>query len=428
MKTTDCFGPTLPIAQRGAASLLVTTLLCLATILIVAYANRNIVVEARTSANHVRATQAREAAEAGAEWATARLNDAAPVGTDCLPGAGAGARSARDLWLRFQGDEGTVAATRWDDAGTLVPLRSACVRRGAGWSCSCPAGGVPSLPAPLGTDTAPAFVVELAAGPAPGLVRIVSTGCTRSDSACLASADASHEARARVEVTVALIAALRSAPAAALSVRGDIDAGAAALGAHHRDGASGGLALHAGGAISGSALRLTAAAGSALDGVLAGNDAALAGLDADRFFARYFGMSRAAWAAQPAVARISCSGDCTTAFASAVAGGRRLLHVDGDLALAGPAVFGSADDPVAIVAGGTITLSGAVTIHGVVHGAALRWDDAVAPGALIRGASLSGGGYAGNAAPDFVHDAAVLARLHTRAGSFVRINGSWKDF
>ncbi|MEO6361690.1 MAG: hypothetical protein ABIO71_00515 [Caldimonas sp.] len=414
--------------QRGLASLLVTTLLCLATILIVAYASRNVAVEARASANHVRATQAREAAEAGAEWATARLNDAARIGPDCLSSRDGGARSARDLWLAFQGNEGTVVPTRWSDAGTLVPLRSACVRRGTGWACSCPSSGATVVPSPEGTATAPAFVVELAAAPAPGFVRIVSTGCTRSDAACLAGADASHEATARVEVTVALSAALRSAPAAALSARGDIDTGDAALGAHHRDATSGSLALHAGGAISGSALRLTVAAGSDQGGALAASDATLAGLDADRFFARYFGMSRGAWAAQPAVTRVACTGDCTPAIADAIAAGERLIHVAGDVALVGPAVFGSADDPVVIVAGGAIALSGAMTIHGVVHGDALRWDDADAPGALIRGATLVGGHYAGNAAPDFVHDAAVLARLRTRAGSFVRINGSWKDF
>ena len=34
----------------------------------------------------------------------------------------------------------------------------------------------------------------------------------------------------------------------------------------------------------------------------------------------------------------------------------------------------------------------------------------------------------GDAAADFVHDAAVLERLQRGSGSLVRVNGSWKDF
>ncbi len=41
---------------------------------------------------------------------------------------------------------------------------------------------------------------------------------------------------------------------------------------------------------------------------------------------------------------------------------------------------------------------------------------------------LVGGSYRGDAAVDVRRDAAVLARLAAGNGSFVRINGSWKDF
>jgi hypothetical protein len=260
------------------------------------------------------------------------------------------------------------------------------------------------------------------------MVRMVSTGCTRSTGLCAAAGDTGHEASARLESTLALIPALRAAPAAALTARGDVDAGAAALGAHHRDAASGAIALHAGGRIAADALRLTSPAGAGLGAAIASADPVLAALAGDRFFQRFFGMDKAAWTAQPAATRVICRLDCASALAATIAAGGRLLAVDGDLGLVGPLTLGSPDSPVALVAAGAIRLSGAVTIHGIVHGASLQWNDAAAPDALVRGATLVDGDYRGNAAADFVHDAAILARLKAAAGSFSRVNGSWKDF
>ena len=59
--------------QRGAAALVVTMLLVCAMLIVVAVGNRNAVVETRASANQYRSTQSFEAAEAGLEWALARL-------------------------------------------------------------------------------------------------------------------------------------------------------------------------------------------------------------------------------------------------------------------------------------------------------------------------------------------------------------------
>ena len=414
--------------QRGVAALLVTTLLCFAMLLVVAYANRNIVVEVRSAANQLRSAQAREAAEAGLEWALARLDDDSRVGPDCRPSGDPAALSSRQRWLRFVDGAGRIAPTTWDDAGTPMPLRAACVLNATGWTCSCPASGAPTLPAPTGNADLPAFAVEFTADSAPGIVGVVATGCVNGSGVCAATTDASHEASSRLQASLALLPALRSAPAAALTVRGNVDAGTAALGVDNRDAASAGLAIHAGGRVAASGLRVTVPAGSSMADSLVGNDASLASLDPAAFFARFFGMSVDAWSAQPSVTTVACDGDCTSTVAAAVAAGRRLLFVDGNLSLAGPVAFGTADDPVAIVARGDLRLSGAVTVVGLVHAASLRWDDAAAPGALLRGAALVAGNYGGNGAADIVRDDAVLAHLKTRRGSFVRINGSWKDF
>ena len=333
--------------------------------------------------------------------------------------------------MRISAGAGGVAPLRWDDGGTPAALQVACVRAIDGWRCSCPASGRPELPETAASAIAPAFVVELAPSTRADVVRVVATGCTRAGRGgvvCAASADASHEAISRLEAAWALLPAMRALPPAALTVRGDVDVGTASLGVHNLDGGAGALALHVGGRVSASAQRVGAPAGATIGASLASGDAALQALSADRFFARYFGMGAATWAARPGVRRITCSTDCAATIGQAIAAGARLLVIDGDSDVAGPAEFGSAEDPVALVARGSLRLSGDIAVHGVVYGESIEWNDGVAGRALVRGAVLVANDYRGTAAVDVVRDEAVLARLAAASGSFVRVNGSWKDF
>ena len=418
-----------PGGQRGVAALFVTVMLCFAMVLAVAVAHRNVVVEEQRSANEMRAASAFEAAEAGLEWALARVNDPSRIGADCLPSADAAAASFRERMVRIGVPSGDLAPRTWMDGGTAVPLQFACLRGADGWTCQCPVGGRPALPAPVGSAVAPAFIVELAAATRPDVVRIVATGCTRSGpgATCAASIDAAGEATARLEAAWAMLPALRALPAAALTVHGDVDAGAASLGVHNVDGAGGALALHAGGRIAAAQLRIGAPPGASLGASLADGDAALRALSADRFFARIFGMGPAAWTAQPAARRVDCASDCAGRLGAAIDAGKRLVFIDGDATITGPAAFGSADDPIALVVTGALHLSGDVELHGIVHAASLEWNDTTPGGAAIHGAVVVGA-YRGNGAVDVHRDAAVLARLAAANGSFVRVNGSWKDF
>jgi hypothetical protein len=276
---------------------------------------------------------------------------------------------------------------------------------------------------------APAFIVELAVSARPDVICVLATGCTRSGAGatCAASIDSAGEASTRLEAAWAMLPALRAAPAAALTVHGDVDVGATLLGVHNIDAASGALALRAGGRIGARALRIGAPAGASLGASLAGDDAALRALSDDRFFARTFGMGIAAWAAQPAARRVECATDCAGMLAAAIHAGKRLLVIEGDATITGPAAIGSADDPIVLVATGALRLSGDVELHGVVHAASLEWNDATPGRPFVRGAVVTGG-YRGDGAVDLHRDAAVLARLAVGSGSFVRINGSWKDF
>ena len=415
-------------AQRGAAALVVVMVLLFAMVLVAVFANRNLVFEQRSSANQYRATQAFEAAEAGLEWALAQLNANQRIGADCEPSADPAASSFRGRYLSTAPRSGVLVPLTWNDAGTPTPLQASCVRAGNGWSCRCPADGLPNLPLAAASLPAVAFTVQFTPTGKAGVVRVVANGCTSLAGACRAGSTGRADASARIEVAIGLVAGLRTPPVAAITTRGRFDAGNATIGLHNADPATG-IAVNAGGAIDAPLARLTPPAGAPKTGLLIGNDAALAALPAERFFASHFGLDKAAWQAQPAVTRIACTVDCAAVLGAAIAAAAdaALIQVDGDLVLAGPITLGSAQRPVAIVVGGAVRFDGAVGLNGLLYAGSVRWND-TAGGAFVRGALLAEAGYHGNGAPDLFYDPLVLDALKHASGSFARVNGSWRDF
>lgn len=416
--------------QRGAAALVVTMLLFFAMVLTAVFVNRNLVFEQRISANQYRSTQAFEAAEAGLEWALAQLNSAAPIGDDCLPTASTPvASSFRTRHLDTDATTAVITPLTWSNAGSPMPLQPSCVRGATGWLCHCPAQGMPVLTPPTGSAPAPAFVLQFLPGPKAGTVRVVSTGCTRLAKPCAPASGINADAVARVQVDLGLLAGLRVLPVAPLTARGAVNAGVAALGLHNSDPATG-IAVHAGGSISAAQTRFTPPAGSSLGSSLVSGDSALAGLSADRFFASYFGLDKASWRDQPAVMQVDCHSPCGAALQAAVAAapGRAMVWVDGDLALAGPLTLGSVQAPVLIVVNGSVRLSGALFMNGLLYANALSWTSTNGPGAVLRGAAITEGDYQGDATADLYYDTQVLAALKSAYGSFARVSGSWRDF
>ena len=416
--------------QRGIAALAVTMLLLFALLLAVGFVNRNLIFEQRASANQYRSTQAFEAAEAGLEWALAQLGDNQRIGADCLPTTDATATSFRTRYLRYDAPSATHSAATWTEAGVVTPLRPTCVRADTGWTCSCPSNGRAVLTPPAGTVPAPAFTVRFQSVGSPGLVRAIAVGCTSLGAECAPVGDGTTDASARVQVLFGLLPGIRTVPAAALTVHGSVHADSAAFGAHNRDAASGGLAIHAGGAVDAAQVHLSVPAGASMSTAVAGSDTALASLTPAQFFATYFGIDRNARANQPVMRRLSCSTDCTAALLTAIDhdAGSSLVHVDGDLPIQGPATLGSRERPVVIVASGAIRFEGPVVLNGVAYGGSVAWNHTGAPGALVRGALISEGDYQGDGTPEIVYDAEVLARLKGNAGTFTRVNGSWGDF
>jgi len=257
--------------------------------------------------------------------------------------------------------------------GVVTPnaLQPSCVRGANGWSCACPAAGAAMLNAPSGSTPAPAFSLQFQPAGRAGAVRIGASGCTSLAGACLPGSTIAADATAHTEVTLALFAGLRTPPVAALTTR----------------------------------------------------DAA--GQTADQFFAANFGIDKATWTNQSVVARVTCGTDCGAAIAEAVAAGSALIWIDGELVLTGPLTIGSAAQPVVIVSSGAARLDGAVMVIGAVYAASMTLSSA---STIVQGAVISEGPYAGPTAPDFRHDADVLAALAHQTGSFARVSGSWRDF
>jgi len=418
--------------QRGVAALAVTLVLFFAMCLMAAYAHRGLLFEQRASANQYRAAQAFEAAEAGIEWAIAQLNQPRRLDGQCLASANASDTSFRERFVRTDADTGRLEPITWTSGTAPIALQPACVRGVAGWACSCPSNGLPSLDAVHPGDGMPhpAFAVQFSAEAQPGLIRITSTGCSSADGPCRPGSAGRPDASAQLQVVLGLLPGLRAVPTAALTVRDSVDVGAAALGVHNPDVASEGITVRAGGHLIGSALRLSTAPGAAAGASMSTQDAALSSIDSERLFATHFGIDKAGWNTHAAVLSIDCRSECAARVTAAIDGAaaNRMVSIIGDARLSGPVTLGSAAQPVLLVVDGTLTLSGDVKLHGLAYASDIRWDDGSSPQAQVRGALISASAYRGNGSPDLHYDATVLRALRLHSGSFTRVPGSWRDF
>jgi hypothetical protein len=402
-------------AQRGAMALAVVMLLYAALAIAVVFVHRSLVFEQRAAANQVRAAIAHEAAEAGLDWATVRLRDAAPLAADCLPSVDG--RSFFETHLAIAPD-GVGLMPR--ASGVAV---AACIApTGGGWACRCAPAGEPAT-APSGTG--PGFAVELAARAGARMVDVVSLGCGRG----IPGPGCSGDARAGLRVTLALRPALAASPGAALTVRGTVSTGAASLGVHNPDAASGGVALRAGAGVDAPALRVQGPAGTPASAALVTRDDALATLDPSRLFLALFGVPRDTWRESFADALLDCPCD-SAAVSEALARGARKLWLRGDLVVDSTLVAGSETAPLIVVVDGTVRLTGPLRLQGLLHAGDIEGPASPAgmsASARVDGAVVSAAHWRGATALDLVYDPQVLARLRALPGTFVRVPGSWRD-
>ena len=411
-----------PQPQRGAATLAITVLLSLVMLLVVGFANRNLLLELRSTTNQYRATQAFEAAEAGLDWAQAQLNNPAALTAQCQPSttpeSHKDAHTLRGRLLNPQTDG------RWAPHGHAVW----CAKVEAGWSCQCPSPtGPAATPEPTALKAPLAFSVRITAGERPDLLNVAAHGCAGGSNPCLPGEDSPAEAQAQLHMSLGALPLLASAPSAPLSVRGD----AVLDGPWHverLDPSGSGLAVHLGGALRADALRVAGPPGSPLSSTVLSTDAALASVSAQALFLSLFRLDPLAWQAQPLVQRIACESACDAALAAALRapGPHPALWLPHGLRLHTTAALGSPAHPVLLVVDGPVQLSAATPIHGLVYARHSDWADTA--GATVHGAVVAETSLHGSGNTHIAHHPGVLQQLLTQPGTLARVAGSWRDF
>ena len=412
-------------SQRGIAALGVALVLLFTMSVILLFANRNLIFEQRSAANHQRATAALAAADAGLEWALARLNDPRRGEESCQPSAVAGLVSARQRWL---GNFDAVATSarpgcRLVDDGTLL--------------CTCPAAGSGTLAAGDGAR----FTLQLATVPTDALaVELHSAGCINEVADCSGAGDAI----ARTRLLARLLPRPRQLPAAAVTAGGNVTAepGVRLL---NTDADVLGLALHTAGSAPELSGQIVSLPGTPETAARATGDPMLLNLAAaditgQRLLRAYLGADAAslrelpstAWlcnAGQPScAARANTCADaaaCGSAARDAADAGFSLIWVDGAISLDAP--LGSADHPVLLLTSGSFTLRAAGSFTGLAIGSTPSWTLSGEAGSRLHGGVLAARDVAllGDLAISF--DAAPLKRMQRDAGLLVRVAASWRD-
>jgi hypothetical protein len=271
----------------------------------------------------------------------------------------------------------------------------------------------------------------------PGVIRIQARGCTRLDLAaggCLdwAGGNAgSGDGQAEVTILAALRSGLATPPAAPLTARGAISVAAAPpVAVANQDAGTAGITVHTGGAAPALVDPITVPGTPGEFSVIASDTSLGSIATGDRMFAAFFGMRRELYRQQPGV--LACANPCNAAAVTALmnAHPNHMIWVEGDLTVDGD--MGSAAVPVLlVVTAGDVRVTADAAITGLVY---LAKADAefdrgtfttTFSGAIAAEEDLD---IVGNGNLTLTYDAAVLNRLRTTYGSYVRVPGTWRDW
>lgn len=432
--------------QQGMATLVVVMVLFLIMAMMAAYGSRNLIFEQKIASNYFRAGVSQEAAEAGVEWAIALLNGVR-IDANCQVNA-AGANGFRERYLTIRASDRTVVAP------AIEPIRVAdCVRNeAAGWTCRCPDGALPAQAALNDAQNLqPRFALSFASAtpgplpatnPRPGVIRLISRGCSSSGSAeCKEQGNFAVQASvgvSTVAVDLALLSALKNPPATPLTVTGAMNLGGAGLGLHSSAPRSKGLLLSS--ALGGSQIsgldenRLQSLPGTPGRQALILNDPSLKNPDGtakkgQALFGMYFGMGMESYRDQAAIRRIACpADDCGPTLQQAYDAGVRMAWIAGPLTIKSNVTLGTDSRPMLIVVDGAVQLNGPMRLTGLLFANGnLDWANGSAMPAQLKGAMLVAGALSTSGVIDLWYEGAVLDELSNRTGSFIRVPGSWFD-
>lgn len=432
-------------SQRGLAALVVVMVLLFVVSMVAAYTNRNLIFEQRTSANYFRSTQIFEVAQSGVDWAASMVNGTR-IQDNCTASANAADTSFRQRYLDIDPVSGAITPRDKLGGGRRS---AACVFNGATWNCSCPTDADPAPVAPVGAGPFPAFRVRfntISSSTVPGFVRVEVVGCPRLDLTAGGCLDFDNprgdEGRQFISVVLGMHSAVKTTPAAALTVRQDINAVGATMQAHNADvpasGArpSGGVAVQTGGNLLDGIVSYSGAPGMPPEAALADDDPSLRDLTAqppllpevwDRMFSNMFGLRPDDYRRQPALFQLTgCPCNAAALRDAILMNPGRAIWVDGNLSLDSAGNIGAIDAPVMVVVNGQVTAPTTVSFFGVLYSRARPWS--ISGTVNVLGAAVAENALQGSGSSSFVYDAAVLQRLRVTTGSLVPVPASWKDF
>ena len=426
--------------QRGAAALVVALVLLFGMTIVAFFANRTMIFEQRTSANQYRYTKAFELADAGIEWAVARLNDPLTLtaASSCVPASSPGLVSFRDRYINPSAGRFNPLAAVASPGCEINPVNGQL-------TCDCPLIGAAALP----TTLQPRFRVQFNGVTSPLAdelaVEIVSRGCT-SDDPC----DPTHpvssatDGTAIARVLVKLRPTLPSVPNAAL-IAGSIPTPIGTLRVVP-DAASDGIAVQTAGAAPPAGPDFDVRTVPGAPRAVLDNDSALlrpnggsTPLTPEMFFASYFGAGFADFQGNLATKVITdtgtsfnsaspsntCSGDtnCGTAVSYWADRGFTQFWVAPNVTF-NSGTLGSAARPLILATAGRLTMTGGITAHGVFYAGTV----AASGNSTLVGSVISRGDFektdGGTSTLVFK---SLFGSKEKPAGLLVPVPGSWRD-
>lgn len=447
---------------RGVASLAVTLIMLALAALVILYSNRGQLFEQRTSANQMRATAAFEAAEAGIEWAIARLNDntlmQTPLPSDCGATAGTGQtfRSVYTPWTQNALDPALLTFTPPTDAraacsidedptlGATTPILT----------CRCPTPSPNPINHPAPGRRSFEVFIDRSGIADPGMVRITSVGCrdavaspTSTTPALCSPNSVNHQGKATVTVLVKYVPGVGSYANSAFTgaswaafcgsfniTNANSEAGGILVntGANTQIGqgtySSGTVPSPCGG---GGGQVMSTVPGTPISAAVVPNDPALlaAGATRDGMMKAYLGLTEAEYRTFPGcdINGTSAQDRAANLLAAASAGPCTRFWITGDLAFSGGVTLGSHDRPIVLASASDMSFSGNSFIYGIVYSDIPDWNHNGTGNMTIRGQLIVRGSHYTNGNGSIIYDDAMLRSYLPGSGVFVKVPGSWKD-
>jgi hypothetical protein len=442
------------------------------------------IFEQRTSANQLRSTKAFELADAGLEWAIARLNDPLKLtaGT-CVPASGSTLLSFRDRYARPSEASASAVPPRLNGYFDAVTFSlPGCQINPASGALVC---GCPAVPTPAPTASSPAiatlanadwprFRVQFKAVPGDdSSLEIISRGCTSSDPCDPSQATSSNtDSTAIARVVVKIVPTFPGGGPRAGLISGSTTIVSGSLNVVNTDTRSNGITINTGSFVdvSGNGVSVVSLPGTPPSASILDNDPSLLQLtnadsNGELFFQSFVGTGfsdfqkslltkfingKSGQSFNSTTSPLSCNGgnDCARAVSYWIDRGITQFWVDLNTSGADSSIdftngtlpsntpnntIGTEAKAIVLATQGQLSTGGGVTAYGVFYAAsATAVDDLTLSGggnSTIYGSLITRGDFArtGNGNITIVPRSSLFSDPGPPKGLLIPVPGSWRD-